>query len=68
MGTELMLHLAEIVILGVPVWWGLLRFMSISKDFPPHRHGQDVRDITYPQGFEPGHIVRLNGGNGGNGK
>jgi len=59
--SDWLFHVIELVVIGSPLWWGLFRIIAIQKDFPPHRHGKDVRDITYPRGYAPGETVRLNG-------
>ena len=52
MTTDNMLHIAEILVIGAPLWWGAIRLASIFKDFPPHRHTNG--HIFYPKGYEPG--------------
>ena len=56
MSTDNMLHLAEIVILGIPMWYGLIKFFIIAKEFPPHLHERDG-GIRFPRGWEPGSVV-----------
>lgn len=57
MTPDMIVHLIEILVIGAPLWWGAIRFASILKDFPPHRH--DNGNILYPRGYEPGKIQPL---------
>lgn len=52
------LHLLEIVILGLPLWFGVIRFFFIVREYPPHVH-EDGGNIRYPRGFEPGRTQRI---------
>lgn len=52
MNTDTLLHIVEILVIGAPLWWSVIRLVSIMKDFPPHLH--DNESIRYPKGFEPG--------------
>jgi hypothetical protein len=56
MTTDTLLHLAEIFIIGAPLWWSAIRLASILRDFPPHRH--DNGHIIYPKGYEPGVVEK----------
>lgn len=38
--------LLEMVVIGIPMWWGLIRLLGITKDFPLHRHVG--KRIMYP--------------------
>lgn len=44
--TDNMIHVAELVIIGLPLWLNLFRQWGIFKDFPPHRHVG--KRIMYP--------------------
>jgi hypothetical protein len=57
MSTDTLLHILEIFIIGAPLWWGVIRLVSIMRDFPPHLH--DNGNIIYPKGYEPGKRVAL---------
>lgn len=59
MSLDTLLHLAEIIVVGAPLWWGAFRIASILRDFPPHRHVG--RDILYPKGYGPSQVGHLNG-------
>jgi hypothetical protein len=54
-------HLAEIIILGLPLWVGVFSIFF----YPPHRHGYDRHGnptIEYPRILAPGPVQRINGG------
>lgn len=57
MTTDNLLHIAEILVIGAPLWWSAIRLASILKDFPPHRH--DNGNIIYPKGYEPSRVQTL---------
>lgn len=40
--------------------WYVVRFVSIQRDFPPHRHTNG--DIFYPKGFAPERAQHIKGG------
>jgi len=52
MNTDTKLHLIEILIVGAPMWYGVIRLLSLMKDFPPHRHVPPDK-IIYPRGMNP---------------
>lgn len=52
-------HLVEIVVLGVPLWYTAIRFFFVIREYPPHIHDNGL--IRYPRGYEPGKIVKLRG-------
>jgi hypothetical protein len=58
MSTDTMLHLAEIVVLGLPLWFGVIRFFFIFREYPPHVH-ESNGVIRYPSGYEPGVTQKL---------
>ena len=60
MSMDTTLHLAEIVILGLPLWFGAVRFFFIFREYPPHVHEVDGT-VRYPRGYEPGVTQKLNG-------
>ena len=53
MSSEFWIHLVEIVVLGVPLWFGAMRLYVILGEFPPHLHDSD-EGIRYPRGMYPG--------------
>ena len=57
MTPEIIFHAIEIVVLGAPLWWGVLRVAVILREFPPHRH-INGSTIVYPHGMEPGEAVK----------
>jgi hypothetical protein len=59
--TDSTYHVLELLILGVPLWTGLLYFIVVLRLYPPHRHvglnGKSV--IEYPPHFSPGRTETL---------
>lgn len=55
MTNEIIFHVIEIAVLGIPLWWGAIRLYFIVSEYPPHRHEEDR--IIYPRGMEPGKTV-----------
>lgn len=64
MSLDTILHLAEIFVLGAPLWYGAIRVSILLREYPPHIHEYD-RDgrqtIRYPKGYEPGQVQAING-------
>jgi hypothetical protein len=56
--ADMALHIAEILFIGVPIWWGAIRFFVVLKEYPPHVH-ENGGIIRYPKGMEPGKIQRI---------
>lgn len=47
-------HVAEMIVLGLPLWAGLARMFFVFREYPPHVHDEkDVARIRYPRGYEP---------------
>lgn len=58
MSQESWFHLGEMIVMivfGSPCVWGILRIVSLLRDFPPHRHFNGK--IMYPKGYEPPEVV-----------
>lgn len=54
MGFDNWLHIAEILVIGVPVWYGAVHFFFVIREYPPHLHDSDDKlRIKYPKGYEP---------------
>ncbi len=66
MSTDAILHIAEILVVGAPLWYGAARLSLILREFPPHIHEYNREGsptIRYPRGYEPGQVQNINGGN-----
>lgn len=45
---------ATLILLGVPLWGGVIKIFSVFREYPPHVHDEkDVSRIKYPRGMEP---------------
>lgn len=52
-------HIAEIIVLGLPLWGGLVKMFFVFREYPPHLHDpKDVGRIKYPKGLEPTLFVK----------
>lgn len=49
--------IVEMVVLGVPLWWGAIRSYFIFREFPPHIH--ENGHVRYPRGYEPGIVQSI---------
>lgn len=56
MSLDNWLHIAEIIIIGLPAWYGATKFFFILREYPPHLHNEgDKLSLKFPKGFEPTH-------------
>ena len=55
-------HLAEIIVLGTPLWSAFFYFIFVLIFYPPHRHGYNHKGeptIEYAPGLGRGQVERL---------
>ncbi len=54
MSPDAKFHIIEMAVIGIPLWWGVLKMLFVFREYPPHRH--DNGHILYPRGMEPGQV------------
>ena len=59
MTSEVLFHIVEIIILGAPLWYGVVRLSVIFREYPPHLH--ENGNIRFPKGMEPGKVQQIKG-------
>ena len=52
-----MYHVVDWVVMGIPLWVGLIYFVVVMRLYPPHRHINGK--IEYPPRFAPGKVEDL---------
>jgi hypothetical protein len=65
MTIDTALHIVEIVVIGAPIWWYVIRRAILDKEYPPHIHEYDHKGyptIRFPRGYAPGTVQAINGG------
>lgn len=59
MSLSTFLQLATMVVIGGPLWYAVIRYVVVFKEYPPHRHINGK--LEYPRGFEPPVVRSLDG-------